>query len=169
MFTCSYCGINLIDEDTTCSFCNANYSPENNPSLDFRRSSKFTMKNFIDESDVIKPIQELETYHTYDLLLCLRLARKQRTESFYIVRLYNKAIDEAIASADIENASEEAGEMYSEWTRRAWIIENILIDRMGYFPQRITDDMLEKVKLNSIAAQEKKMLISKQRQNTFRV
>jgi hypothetical protein len=166
--TCSYCGTELhaTGISVVCSFCKARYSDIKNASIDFQRSTKHSIKGYVTSEDVERPVEELEEYHTLDLLLSLRFARAERSQAYYLVRLYNKALDEMPEDAEnINIVAEQAIEMYTNWTRRAWIIENILTDRMGYFPERISDEMLEKVKVNSEKAFSKPMKISKERKS----
>ena len=50
-----------------------------------------------------------------------------------------------IGSAEEKRSSSS---LYDYWTRRQNVIENVLIDREGYFPARITDKLLrEKLEL----------------------
>lgn len=169
MPTCSYCGTELhaTGKDVVCSFCNANYEDIMFSSIDFQRTKKHTINDYITSGDFEKPIQELEKFHTLDLLYGLRLTRAERSQAFYLVRLYNKASDEQLDDpGDFVAMSKEAVEMYTYWTRRSWVLENILTDRMGYYPERISDEMIDKVKLNSEKALSKKMKISSERRKS---
>ncbi|WP_160037235.1 hypothetical protein [Paenibacillus sp. An7] len=53
-----------------------------------------------------------------------------------------------------KSGQDEGAKNYRYWTRKAWIIENILRDRAGYYPIKITDNML-----NSIIEQMEKTII----------
>ena len=149
-----------------CAFCKATYQDISHASTDYQRTKKHLIKKYVTSEDIERPVQELEEYHTLDLLLCLRIARTERTQAFYLVRLYNKALDEMPEDAESINVMiEEAAEMYTNWTRRSWTLENILTNRMGYFPDRVSDEMIEKIKIRIEKTQSKPMKISKERKN----
>jgi hypothetical protein len=119
------------------------------------------MKQFISVADAEKSVKELVNYHTYDLLVCLRLAREERTKAYDLLKTFNKAIDQG--GAEFVESAAEQGKIYEYWTKRCWVLENILMDRMGYFPERITDDMLLKMQERCLRAQQKRMTISRER------
>ncbi|UOO43966.1 hypothetical protein I0292_26790 (plasmid) [Priestia megaterium] len=66
---CSYCGTEGLEY--SCSFCGAN--------LNIKRPK---LKEFVVLEDVEKPFNELSCFHTYDLLVLLRLVRKERTKAY---------------------------------------------------------------------------------------
>ena len=126
---CSYCGTEGLEG--ICSFCGAN--------LNIKRPK---LKEFVVLEDVEKPFNQLSCFHTYDLLVLLRLVRKERTKAYDLMLTLKKAgrspkIDQAMV-----NYSEE---QYGLYTKRMKVIEGILIDRMGYRPQRVDDKLLAKL------------------------
>ncbi|MED3882878.1 hypothetical protein [Priestia megaterium] len=85
---CSYCGTEVLDD--SCSFCGA--------TLNIKRPK---LKEFVVLEDVEKPFNELGCFHTYDLLVLLRLVRKERTKAYDLMLTFKKAakspqIDEVI-------------------------------------------------------------------------
>lgn len=126
---CSYCQTEQ-KEQKKCSFCEADLT-QNRP------QKKQTLSQ--EEAYQSQPI--LATYHTYDLLMFLSHLREQRSISYKTMQSVRKAPDEAKTS-NFEELNEYGQELYREATARKNIIEQILIDRMGYFPQRIDDKLL---------------------------
>jgi len=92
---CSYCGTEGIEEN--CSFCGA--------SLTIQRPR---LKEFVILEDVKKPFNELACFHTYDLLVLLRLVRKERTKAYDLMLTLRKAskstqIDQAMITVRRSN------------------------------------------------------------------
>jgi hypothetical protein len=75
---CSYCGTEGLED--ICSFCGAN--------LNIKRPK---LKEFVVFEDVEKPFNELSCFHTYDLLVLLRLVRKERTKAYDLMLILRKA------------------------------------------------------------------------------
>lgn len=75
---CSYCGTEGSEE--SCSFCRA--------SLNIKRPK---LKKFLVLEDVEKPLKELSCFHTYDLLILLRLTCKERTKAYDLMLTLKKA------------------------------------------------------------------------------
>lgn len=76
---CSYCGTEGLED--SCSFCGAD--------LNIKR---LKLKEFVVLEDVEKPFNELSCFHTYDLLVLLRLVRKERTKAYDLMLTLKKAV-----------------------------------------------------------------------------
>ncbi|MDE8676564.1 hypothetical protein [Priestia aryabhattai] len=126
---CSYCGTEVLED--SCSFCGA--------TLNIKRPK---LKEFVVLEDVEKPFNELVCFHTYDLLVLLRLVRKERTKAYDLMLTLKKAGKSPQVDQAMVNYSEE---QYGLYTKRMKVIEGILIDRMGYKPQRVDDKLLAKL------------------------
>lgn len=126
---CSYCETEGLEE--SCSFCGA--------SLNIKRPK---LKEFVVLEDVEKPFKELSCFHTYDLLVLLRLVRKERTKAYDLMLTLKKAGKSPQIDQVMVNYSEE---QYGLYTKRMKVVEGILIDRMGYKPQRVDDKLLAKL------------------------
>ncbi|KRF47287.1 hypothetical protein ASG98_17245 [Bacillus sp. Soil531] len=85
---CSYCGTEGIEE--SCSFCGA--------SLNIQRPKL---------KDADKPFNELAGFHTYDLLVLLRLVRKERTKAYDLMLTLKKAAKSPQIDEVIVNYSED--------------------------------------------------------------
>jgi hypothetical protein len=74
---CSYCGTEGLED--SCSFYGA--------TLNIKRPK---LKEFVVLEDVEKPFNGLACFHTYDLLVLLRLVRKERTKSYDLMLTLKK-------------------------------------------------------------------------------
>lgn len=127
MRTCQYCGTENTEIDS-CLFCKAPLDPD-----------RPKRKNFVYLEQCEQPFSQLKLFHTYDLLLLLRLVRKERSDAFNQMRLIKKGAQEAQMDQETISFAEE---QYLYYTKRAKVLEGILIDRMGYKPKTINDRLL---------------------------
>src|SRR5699024_2501437 len=89
------------------------------------------------------PHPKLSKYHTYDLLLLLCHLREKRSTAYKTMQSVRKAPNEEKTSRnDYDKLNEYGQELYREATARKNIIEQILIDRMGYYPKLINNKLL---------------------------
>jgi len=130
---CPYCQTKA-EQKKICSFCKADLT-QNHPKMKQTLSQEEAYQN--------QPI--LATYHTYDLLLLLSYLREERSISYKTMQSVRKAPDEA-KKDNYEELNEYGQELYREATARKNIIEQILIDRMGYYPKRIDNKLLNALK-----------------------
>ena len=126
---CSYCKTENKASEVRCAFCEADLT-----------NSRPKIKRFVDVSDAYQPYPVLINYHTFDLLQLLRLVRRSRTDAYNSLRITLKASNEMEVPEELKNASEDE---YKRSTAYMNIIEQILVDRIGYKPQRIDDKLLE--------------------------
>lgn len=131
---CSYCKTETTNT-VTCHFCLADLAiarPKINKLLDL--SNHYSQP-------------ELQRMHTIDLLYVLRRLRADRTDMYKTMQLIRKAPQEAQKAVEGYSELKDDGiRMYQEITARKNVIEEILIDRMGYFPKRIDDKLLNALK-----------------------
>lgn len=142
MKTCPYCATVL--KYSLCSFCG--YQGEGNENGN--RSTKCVIRNFFSLDQAIQKLEVLEKNHTYDLMYGLKLVRAERSQAFNILSSTNnllKKVDDT-NKVEFQKIRDEAGKQYEYWTKKAWVLENILTDRLGYFPERIEEEMLQRVK-----------------------
>lgn len=134
---CSYCKTPNEEDETRCIFCQADLT-----------SSRPTTMRFVELSDAYKTYDVLNSYHTFDLLQLLRLVRRSRTDAYNSLRITLKASNEMEVPQELKKATEDE---YKRSTAYMNLIEEILIDRIGYKPQRIDDKLLaaweQKIKL----------------------
>lgn len=126
---CTYCKTENKENGIRCTFCEAD--------LTFSRPKT---KRFVELSDAYKGYTALNSYHTFDLLQLLRMVRRSRTEAYNSLRITLKASNEMEIPEELKNSSEDE---YKRFTAYMNLIEEILIDRIGYKPKRIDDKLLE--------------------------
>lgn len=135
MKTCAYCGSEL--EGLYCSYCELVLS-EKYIHEDGKRMSH-TIEAYPDESRMFKSTRELLTLETIELLYILRYARKHRSMVYHMRINIKKAAAEGNDMSKYDQASYTE---YEQATRKVWVIENIIKDRLGYYPQKITEPFL---------------------------
>ncbi|MED3939919.1 hypothetical protein [Priestia megaterium] len=125
---CLYCDSENNSMDQACSVCGA--------PLNKKRPQ---LKEYVSLQDSALSFQELQGFHTYDLLVLLRLVREERSKSYNLMRTVQKAPE----GADIDKSVIGFGESeYRLYTARMKLIEGLLVDRMGYKPKRVDDKLL---------------------------
>jgi len=125
---CSYCDSENKSIDQACSVCGA-----------LLHKTRPQLKEYVSLQDSALSFQELECFHTYDLLILLRLVREERSKSYNLMRTVQKAPQ----GAEIDKSVIEFGESeYRLYTARMKLIEGLLTDRMGYKPKRVDDKLL---------------------------
>lgn len=157
MKTCPYCSTNL--RYSVCDFCG--YVGEGNENGE--RSNKYKIRNFFSLQRAIQPLAELEKCHTHDLLYGLKLVRAERVAAYDVLKSVNALGKHFVGDDEYKKTRAEAGENYEFWTKRAWILENILMDRLGYFPERIEDSTIDEVNELSKKVSSKQMGFLKRR------
>jgi hypothetical protein len=125
---CSYCGSENSVDTENCGFCDAPL-----------KKKRPKMREFIYLEQVELPFDQLSIFHTYDLLILLRLVREARSKSYNLMRTVQKAPEGFLVDPDTLTFGESE---YRCYTARMKVIEGILIDRMGYKPKRIDDKLL---------------------------
>lgn len=130
---CSYCASENNDYAEYCGFCDAPL-----------KKQRVKLKDYLDLDQVELPFGELSQFHTYDLLILLRLVREERTKCYNLMRSVQRASVEVEVDSETLNFAESE---YRRYTARMKVIEGILIDRMGYKPKRIDDKLLESLRV----------------------
>jgi hypothetical protein len=129
---CSYCGSDNRENAVNCGFCAAPL-----------KKQRPKMREFVHLDQCELPFDQLSIFHTYDLLVLLRLVREERSKSYNLMRSVQKAPEEVLVDSDTLAFSESE---YRRYTARMKVIEGILIDRMGYKPKRVDDKLLESLR-----------------------
>lgn len=147
MKTCGFCASEI--NDNYCDFCQMELE-DRHVTLNGKRFEQ--AKRFLgypDRHEIFKSTQELLELETIHLLCLLREARSHRSEVYKLRYLAHKgkkqAIDEGRDLKDLEsmNRIDESSYIdYEEATRKVWVIENIIKNRLGYFPQKINEKFL---------------------------
>lgn len=127
---CTYCKVDQ-ENKKICSFCEAD--------LTQTRPQK---KQILSQEEAYQTQPILSKYHTYDLLLLLSHLREERSNTYKIMQIVRKAPQEA-KNDDYEEVNQDGQQLYREATAQKNVIEQILIDRMGYYPKRIDNKLLD--------------------------
>lgn len=139
MKTCPYCGSSVAGNGSGMYYCGFCDMKGITPVEDGKRESRFQIKPFISHDDLKKSTPELMTYNTVDLLKLLKLGREERRQYFGHVTTFKRAGNETDQFKAVEV---QTGNDYEAITRKVWVIENILKERIGYIPNRVTDQLL---------------------------
>ncbi|AXI32845.1 hypothetical protein CIB87_28345 (plasmid) [Priestia megaterium] len=132
MMKCLYCDSENNSTDQACSVCGA--------PLHTKRPQ---LKEYVSLQDSALSFEDLQRFHTYDLLVLLRLVREERSKSYNLMRTVQKAPE----GVEIDKSVIEFGESeYRLYTARMKLIEGLLVDRMGYKPKRVDDKLLAALK-----------------------
>ena len=126
---CQYCKTENAENQTRCTFCEADLL-----------SARPVIRE-VDITDVLKTSQEKRTYHTFNLLEMLQIARKERSDAYNILRIVLKSENEVEVDKDLKNSVEE---QYRLFTAHVHMIQELLIDRIGYYPKRVDNKLLDR-------------------------
>ncbi|WP_043924613.1 hypothetical protein [Bacillus thuringiensis] len=127
---CEFCGGRIREQQTgMLQVC------QNGERFEFTKMQQQLFLEHIHQS-----VEELKQYHTYDLYVLLKEVREARSQTYYGLQLLNKA---SKTESTLQAAADETGGEFEYYTRKAWVIENILLERQGFFPEKITARVLE--------------------------
>jgi hypothetical protein len=129
---CSYCQSENEQYAENCGFCDAPLKKQRPKLKDYV---------YVDQAEL--PFGELSLFHTYDILILLRLVREERTKCYKLMRTVQKAQNEIVVDSDTLAFAEQE---YRRYTARMKVLEGILIDRMGYKPKRVDNKLLESLR-----------------------
>lgn len=155
MPTCPFCGspVTAATETYFCSFCEMEI-PADALLQDGSRRQLPPLEQVASLEDAGQSTKVLLNKDSYYLTVLLRLVREERTKVYNYLRVFNKLEERP---ADLEDKKIETGREYEHWTRKMWTIENILRDRSGFYPERITDGYLEGLAANMTKSNGKSM------------
>lgn len=130
---CTYCKTETKNHKT-CDFCKADLTAKR-PEID----------PYLDDSTANYTQPQLQQMHTYDLILVLSHIRAERTNMYKTMQNVRKAPEQAKTN-NYDELNEYGQQLYRELTAQKNVIEQILIDRMGYYPQRVDKKLLGALK-----------------------
>src|SRR5699024_1223632 len=129
---CTYCKVKQ-ENKKICSFREADLTQEHPKK-----------KKTLSQEEAYQTQLKLSKYNTYDLLLSLSYLREQSSTKYNTMQSVRNAPNEVKTSRnDYDELNEYGQEFYREVTARKNIIEQILIDRMGYYPKRVDNKLLD--------------------------
>jgi ABC-type taurine transport system substrate-binding protein len=128
---CPYCKTESKDTKV-CDFCEADLEAER-PTLD----------PWLSDDAINQTQPQLAQRHTYDLMRLLSHVRSERTKWYKTMQDVRKASKETpMDDSQVDFFVNE----YKTLTARKNIIEQLLVDRMGYYPDRIDSKLLQALK-----------------------
>ncbi|WP_173918928.1 hypothetical protein [Halobacillus sp. Marseille-Q1614] len=141
MKTCAYCGTPLkqITKGYFCDFCDMQLKvsqvKENHERVSVR------IREFALESYIHKSTPELMKLSTFELLDLLKKARTERGTMYHQNLVFHKVMDIS-EDRQYEEYEKVSGEAYTYMTRKMFVLENLVYERLGYIPTRITERYL---------------------------
>ncbi len=141
MYTCGYCGTSVQLQSNNlahCSFCDMDLFKEDIAENGKRRT--VNVRKAVLLFDAKRSTGYLMEQSAFFLIKLLKLVRAERKRLYEMMRLFRKGVEAGGGFSDEQRIVSEDYEFYS---RKAWVIENILRDKSDVYPPRITDQLLE--------------------------
>lgn len=140
MLTCAFCGSEI--KNKFCAFCEMELQDRHIMRDGKRLNQAEKFLGYPSSSQIHQSTSDLMGMETITLLCLLREARSFRAEVYKLRLLRHKAEEETGFNEDVEEIEEYTFTEYEQATRKVWVIENIIKDRLGYFPERVTMNFL---------------------------
>jgi hypothetical protein len=99
-------------------------------------------RDFALDAYIDRTTPEIMTLSTFELLYLLKMIRKERNDMYHHMHVFRRASD--AGSIDYKEAEKDSGRDYIYFTKKAFVVENIIRSRIGYVPARITENDLVK-------------------------
>lgn len=146
MRTCKYCGTNLYFlgeyEDKAhfhCSYCDLTFEIEE--TCVNRQRKKAVPDSY--EVNYYRPTKELLKIGTIELFYLLKECRKDWYSIYQLLyKVTNINPNEILISVEDEQVK-KLFEEYKTLTKQKFIIENIILERTGYVPEKLTTEFLD--------------------------
>ncbi|MCP1181177.1 hypothetical protein NKS28_27590 [Bacillus sp. 1663tsa1] len=171
---CAYCGEKILtkpEQDLTklkCTYCDAKlYDTKNRVLKIYDGNSRFKFNNLqktVSLDDAKGSVEILKSYNIFDLYLLLKEVREARSGHYTTFNIFKEA--SKCSKATKEDAkqfyklSQTERQAYVYWTRRQCIIENILIEKQGFFPEAITQELLHEKYEQILKSKNRRMVLS---------
>ncbi|MFT3657311.1 MULTISPECIES: hypothetical protein [Bacillus] len=132
MKTCTYCGSPVVKEKNNqfyCTFCSMfirNVQEDGN-------RIQVSFNEDPSEDDLKKTTPEIMVMSTVDMLFLLKLARKIRSSKYQEL----SAANAAASNPDTSNEVTLARKDYEYFTKKMYTLENIIMQRIGFIPDRL--------------------------------
>ena len=109
------------------------------PSTDGKRLDRFEKVEFIGYDQVRMKTPQLMELHTKSLLELLKYMREERRNYFSTMATMKKVSSKIPEYKEGERMSADEYEMM---TRKCFVVESILNERMGYIPKKVTEALI---------------------------
>lgn len=157
MKTCPYCGskVEIYIQDYYCGFCEMKIDRS-----EVQENSQ--RKNLLPESQpcpsyLEKSTPELLCLSTIDLLFLLKFARKERSDIYHKRYIFIQAMKKGLN--EVSDSEQYTFTEYEYWTRKCFVLENIIRERIGYVPYKLTDSYINNLAYRMEQSAEKPMII----------
>src|SRR5437763_13841731 len=97
---------------------------ENHERLDVR------FREFAFATHINKTTPEIMTLSTFELLCLLKMIRKERNDMYHHMHVFRRAGEDG--SNDFKEAEKKSGRDYMYFTKKAFIVENIITSRLVF-------------------------------------
>ncbi|MEH6908245.1 hypothetical protein [Neobacillus drentensis] len=161
MKTCPYCGSGLksFGHDFYCGYCELKLCFK-----DVQENGK--RKSFLPDSqpthdDLKRSTPELMTVTTIELLFLLKFARAERSSIYGQRNVFIKALK--TGNTDFKEGEQYTFGEYEYWTRKCFVLENLIRERIGYVPAKLTESYLQSLADRMIESTKKDMVIQQPR------
>lgn len=141
MNTCPYCGSEVMEHSEDkfyCDFCSmilgAHMIQQDGARIPVR-VREYALDAFAD-----KTTPELMTLSTFELLRLLKDVRAERSNMYKQLKVMQQAEEQ---TEEFQEGTKMFGDEYESFTRKMFVVENIIRQRLGYVPKRLTDYYLD--------------------------
>ena len=141
MKTCPYCGSGVQNHHHHyyCGFCKMKLDRS-----EVQENGK--RKNLLPQQhptieDAKKPTPELMKLSTVELLCLLKLARKERSDTYNNRYIFIQALKQG--AKEFSDAEQYTFKEYEYWTRKCFVIENLIRERIGFIPKKINKEFIQ--------------------------
>lgn len=158
MKTCPYCGSDVRFSDLDfgyCTFCEMKI-----PYEDIQENGQ--RKQLLPESqptlsDLKKSTPELMRLSTVELLFLLKWAREERATIYKQRYTFIRAMKQG--AGEFAEAEQYTFKEYERATRKCFVLENLVRERLGYYPVTLTDSYIQNLAVKTEDSGSKKMVI----------
>ena len=158
MKTCPYCGSKVAPIDTYdyyCSFCSMKINYQDIQENGKRKNLLPTSQPSL--SDLNKSTPELMCFSTVELLFLLKFARKERADIYKLRYTFIRAMKEG--ADEFTEAEEHTFSEYEKATRKCFVLENLIRERIGYYPATLTESYIQTLAGKMAESAKKDMVI----------
>ncbi|MBT2688388.1 hypothetical protein J7I93_09360 [Bacillus sp. ISL-47] len=158
MKTCAYCGSTVKKMDLCdyyCSFCTMKLKLAD--VLEYGKRKNLMPASQPSLSDLDKSTSELMCFSTIELLFLLKFARKDRADIYKQRFIIIQAMKEGEGS--FTEAEQYTFREYEKATRKCFVLENLLRERIGYYPAKLTDSYIQSLASRMKDSTKKDMVI----------
>jgi hypothetical protein len=160
MNTCKYCGQKLRSIGArdnvpyyACSFCEMEFAVQET-CVDRKRLA--VIPEYLDHSNIYQTTQQ---FLERDTITLYHVLKEIRSFWYNLKTLLEKAKKQLNGDVTLKNALEDMMNEYRVLTKKKFVVENIILERTGFLPEKLTEAFLESVLNQGLIASSKKMTV----------